>query len=206
MPDRPGNWFSRRSNDGAMVDGGGIENQKIGICAHLWRAWVRFGLIWFYPAIEFVSFRNMKMSRNLGLAAVVVFVISHFLPAYGDGSGFACFEVCWKMLLGHDSKIFSGSWFYYSGFAISNILFVGLVVALFVTKKSRRLRSVVSVVFFLHVLSWFVLHVAQRPPEISEIKIGYYVWLIAYGLLAGSNLWKDSDEALGSIPLAPSVV
>jgi hypothetical protein len=148
----------------------------------------------------------MKTPRNLGLVAVVVFVISHFLPAYGDGSGFACFGVCWNMLLGHDAEILSGGWFYYSGFVISNILFIGLVVALFVTKKSRRLRLVVSVVFFLHVLSWLVLHLFQQPPHIAEIKIGYYVWLIAYGLLVAVHLWKAPDESLESIPLARSVV
>src|SRR5262245_17403907 len=148
----------------------------------------------------------MKTPRNFELIAVVVFVISHFLPAYGDGSGFACFGVCWNMLLGHDSEILSGGWFYYSGFAISNVLFIGLVLALFVTKKCRRLRSLVSVVCFLHVLSWLVLHVLQRPPQITEIKIGYYVWLMAYGLLVAAHLRKEPAESLGSIPLAHSVL
>ena len=143
----------------------------------------------------------MKTPRNLGLAAVVVFVISHFLPAYNDGSGFLCFRFCWDVLLGHDTTLFSGAWFYYSGFAISNILFIGLVVALFVTKKCRRVRSVVSIVFFLHVLSWLVFHI----PKVSEIKIGYYLWLMAYGLLVAAHLWKKSGvEPLDSIPLARS--
>jgi hypothetical protein len=133
----------------------------------------------------------MKTSRRLGLIAIVVFVISYFLPAYGDGSGFACFGVCWDTLLGHDAGIFTGGWFYYSGFATSNILFIGLVVTLFVTKKSRRLRSVISVVFFSHVLSWLVLHAFQQPSHITEIKIGYYVWLLAYGLLVAAHLWKE---------------
>jgi len=147
----------------------------------------------------------MKTPRNLGLAAVVAFAISHFLPAYGDGSGFACFGFCWNAFLGHDIDFLSGGWFYYSGFVISNILFIGLAAALFVTKKSRRLRSVVSFVFFLHVLSWWVLHVLQPPSQITEIKIGYYVWLIAYGLLVAACLWKEPAESPGSIPLAPSV-
>ena len=133
---------------------------------------------------------NVKTSRNLGLIAVVVFVISHFLPAYGKGSGFACFGVCWNMLLGRDAEILSGGWFYYSGFAISNILFIGLVVALFVTEKIRRLRLVVSVVFMVHVLSWLVLHIFQQPSQITEIKIGYYVWLSAYGLLVAAHIRK----------------
>src|SRR5436190_17052072 len=68
---------------------------------------------------------DMKTSRNLGLVAIAVFVISHFLPAYGDASGFACFRFCLGMLFGHDAKILSGGWFYYSGLAISDILFIG---------------------------------------------------------------------------------
>ena len=147
---------------------------------------------------------DMKTSRKLALAAVVVFVISHFLPAYGDGSGFACFRFCWSSLLGHDADILSGSWFYYSGFAISNILFIGLVVALFVTRQGHKLRLVVSVVFFLHVLSWLVLHLVEQPSRIAHIKIGYYVWLLAYGLLVGAHLWKEPGESIEAIPLVRS--
>lgn len=148
----------------------------------------------------------MKTPRNLALLAVVVFVISHFLPAYGDGSGFACFQYCWNVLLGHDGDIFTGGWFYYSGLAISSILFIGLAVALFVTQKSRRLRTLLSVVCFLHVLSWLALHTFQHPPQISKIEIGYYAWLIAYGLLVAAHLSKEPRESLESIPLARSVV
>jgi len=147
---------------------------------------------------------DMKTPRTLGLVALVVFVISHFLPAYAEGSGFACFRFCWSSLLGHDADILSGSWFYYSGFAISNILFIGLVVALFVTKEGGKLRSVVSVVFFLHVLSWLILHLVQQPSQIAHIKIGYYVWLLAYGLLVAAHLWKEPGEPIEAIPLVRS--
>jgi hypothetical protein len=146
----------------------------------------------------------MKTPRKLGLLAVVVFVISHFLPAYGGGSGFACFQVCWNVLLGHDTEILSGAWFYYSGFSISNILFIGLVVALFLTKKSRRIRAVVSAVLFLHVLSWLLLHIFQPANRVNvsvnDIRVGYYVWLVAYGLLVATHLWKEQGEPLQSIP------
>ena len=146
----------------------------------------------------------MKTTRMIGLAAIVVFVVSHFLPAYGDLSGFACFEVCWKAFLG-DEKILSGGWFYYSGLVLANILFVGLAVALFLTKKRRGLRSVVSVVCFLHVLSWVVLHIFQQPPQVSEIEIGYYVWLAAYGLLVAAHVWKEPSGLAESIPPGRSV-
>ena len=148
----------------------------------------------------------MKTRRNLGLVAIVVFVVSYFLPAYGSGSGFACLEVCWNILLGHDTKILSGGWFYYSGFVIANLFFIGMVVALFATTNHRRLRLVISVVSFLHVLSWLVLHLFQHPSQLTEIKPGYYVWLCAYGLLVVAHLWKEPTGRLESIPFERSVV
>ena len=148
----------------------------------------------------------MKTPRNSGLVAFVAFVVSHFLPAYGDGSGFACFGFCWNMLWGRDGEILSGGWFYYSGFVLANVLFIGLVLALFVTKKSRRPRLVVSVAVFLHVLSWLALHIFRQPPQIAEIKLGYYVWLVAYGLLVAAHLWPAPEKTLESIPLTHSAV
>lgn len=149
----------------------------------------------------------MKTPRKLGLVAVVVFVISHFLPAYGEGSGFDCSWVCWIMVLGpNHTEILSSGWFCYLAFILSNILFIGLVVALFVTKKRRRLRLAVSIVCFLHVLSWLVMHIFSQPAQIALIKVGYYLWLSAYSLLVAAHLRKAPDESLESIPLAGSVV
>jgi len=79
----------------------------------------------------------MKTHRNIGIAALVVFIISFFLAAFEDMSGFGSFAICWDALLGHEPsgkiRILSGGWFYYSGFVVSNLLFVGLVAALVVT-------------------------------------------------------------------------
>jgi hypothetical protein len=154
----------------------------------------------------------MKTHRNLGLAALVVFIISFFLPAFEDMSGFASFAFCWDILLGNESsgniRILSGAWFYYSGFVISNIFFVGLVAALLVTRKIRRLRSVLSLVCFLQALSWLVLFaVSGEPSQIAAIKVGYYVWLIAYGLLVTAHLWKrmfNQDTAANRRPAGRS--
>jgi hypothetical protein len=138
---------------------------------------------------------NMKTHRNLGLAALVVFIISFFLPAFEDMSGFASFAYCWNTLLGHEPtgnvRILSGGWFCYSGFVLSNILFVGLVAALFLTKKIDRLRSAFSCLCFLQALSWLVLFaISEKPSQITAVKVGYYVWLIAYGLLVIAYPWK----------------
>src|SRR4026209_1565432 len=116
----------------------------------------------------------MNIHRNTGLVALVVFVISFFLPAFEGMSGFASFAFCWGTLLGHEASgnvgIFSGGWFYSSGFVLSNVLFGGLVAALFLTGKAGRVRSVFSVVCFLQVLSWLVLFILSgNPSQISAI-------------------------------------
>jgi len=146
----------------------------------------------------------MNKNQSLGLIAIAAFAVSYFLPAYDENRGFACFAECWDVLFGHNGDILSGMWFYYSGFVISNILFVVLVVALFLTKKHRRFTSVLSVLFFLHILSWLVLHVFPSPSQIAELKVGYYVWLVAYGLLAAAHLRKESTESPGLIDVAHS--
>ena len=144
----------------------------------------------------------MKTLRNLTILAIVLFGISHVLPAYVSSSGFACFQFCWNMLLGNDGDVFSGGWTYYSAFAISNFLFIGLAVALFVTKKGHWLRSILAAASFLHVLSWLAINTFQRPSQIAEVKIGYYIWLIAYGLLVAAHLRREPGESLESIPVA----
>jgi hypothetical protein len=139
----------------------------------------------------------MKTPRILALAAAIIFVISHFLPAYGTAPGFACFDSCWRMLLGDNGDVLSGGWFYYSGFAIANNLFIILTAALFVTNKYRKLRLAISVVCFLHVFSWLIAHLLQQPPKIDKIKIGYYLWLVAYGLLVAAHFWNQPTESRG---------
>lgn len=136
----------------------------------------------------------MNTPRKLGLAAAVVFAISHALTAYGDASGFTCFRFTASFIFDADGKFLSGSWFYYSGFALSNVLFLMLAVALFVTKKYRKARTLTSAVLFLHVLSWLIMNAAGSPPTLHEVKVGYYVWLVAYGLLVAAYLCKEPTE------------
>ena len=141
----------------------------------------------------------MKTHRNIGLAALAVFITSFFLPAFEDMSGFSSLAFCWDTLSGHEPygniRILSGGWFYYSGFVMSNVLFVALVAALFLTRKTGRLRSAISLLCFLQALSWLVLFIISgKPSQIAAIKVGYYVWLIAYGLLVTAHLWKRMPD------------
>jgi hypothetical protein len=122
----------------------------------------------------------MNTSQKIGLAAVSVFAVSHFLPAYDTLRGFSCFLECWDTMR-HFEPSDLESWFYYSGFALSNIMLPILVVGLFVGgQRGWQFRSTVSFVMLLHTASWSVL---ESWGSSSSIKIGYYLWLGAYGLL-----------------------
>jgi hypothetical protein len=121
----------------------------------------------------------MNTSQKIGLAAVSVFAVSHFLPAYDTARGFSCFLECWDTMRHFDPSELEG-WLYYSGFVLSNIMLPILVVWLFVGHRGWRFRSIVSFVMLLHTASWSVL---ESSGSTSSIKIGYYLWLGAYGLL-----------------------
>ena len=137
----------------------------------------------------------------MALAAAVVFAISHALPAYNDGSGFDCFRVTLRVLVGGGSNSLSGGGFYYAGFAFANILFAVLVVALCVTKKWRTARTVVALIILLQVLSWPIVNASASPPTLRDVKIGYYLWLIAYGLLVVAHVWKEPGARVDPIPV-----
>lgn len=141
---------------------------------------------------------NMNTSQKIGLAAVSVFAFSHFLPAYDTLRGFSCFLECWDTMR-HVDPSDSEGWLYYSGFALSNIMLPILVVALFVGRRGWRFRSIVSFVMLMHTASWSVL---DSWGSSSSIKIGYYLWLGAYGLLyfAHRELIQDSRLTYHSPP------
>lgn len=121
----------------------------------------------------------MNRSKKIGLAAVLLFAVSYFLPAYDTLRGFACFLQCWETLWHFDPSDLGCS-LYYSGFALSNIMLPILVVGLFVSHRGWQFRSTVSLVMLLHTVSWSIL---ESSSSNSSIKIGYYLWLGAYWLL-----------------------
>jgi hypothetical protein len=136
----------------------------------------------------------MKIPQKLGVTAIILFIISHFLPACVNVTGFGCFQKCWEILV-RPTANFDLGWFYYSGFVFSNILFLALAVALFTTKKSLRFRMFTSLILLFHVMSWYILHLFDKTMGIFEIKVGYYVWLLAYALLFVTHTTKSPTDA-----------
>ena len=84
-----------------------------------------------------------------------------------------------------------GGWLYYSGFVVSNIAFLVLGSGLFVTRKSRSFRLFASLIILLHTISWLFVNIGGN---ISEIEVGYYLWLTAYVLLLAAHLTKEPSK------------
>ena len=120
----------------------------------------------------------MKARTWLGISITFIFVISHLLPAYGSSSGFECFRACGGALVDFKPDELLG-WLYYGGFAVSNVLFVALVPFVFFQKQFPKTIQFLIVVLTLHVISWFPMGLETD----RTIKIGYYLWLLAYLLL-----------------------
>jgi hypothetical protein len=127
----------------------------------------------------------MKLQEKWALGAGSAFTLSFFLPALDSNSGYSCLVDCWRVLIrSEESSV--GGWIYYSGFVASNALFVALWAALFCSVRHIRARLWTSILASLHVLSWFVLNLAQG--EQLSLGIGYYVWLLSFLLLVTAHV------------------
>jgi len=124
----------------------------------------------------------MNSRVTLASGTTVAFAVSFLLPAYGPDNGFNCFRFCWGILVTIPPKEFGG-WLYYGGFAVSNFLFVGFLALAFTQKMFSRGAIILISILGLHVLSWLVLNLIWDGWK-AGIRIGYFVWLLAYILQA----------------------
>lgn len=86
-----------------------------------------------------------------------------------------------------------GGWLYYSAFVLTNILFVVLLILGFLHDKWPQTRVVLSVIAFLHVLSWLALNLDAS--DFRTLSIGYFVWLMAYALLLLTQILKPREKS-----------
>jgi hypothetical protein len=127
----------------------------------------------------------MKSKKTIALSAALIFLVSHFLPAYDNSLGYECFLAC----LQH------GDHPYYWGFVLSNVLFPSLVIALFRMERFAGIRWFLAVISLLQTFSWFAFHAwpdlqKHTLDNLRQIHIGYYVWLLAYALLFWAHCLK----------------
>jgi hypothetical protein len=148
----------------------------------------------------------MKSRRILAAVAFSTFSLSFFMPAYTGYSGLVCLDFCWDDMVHLNNARDLGWWLYLSGFVIANALFVALLVAFLFLTRLTRVRMWFAVVVTLQVLSWLVLNIIPgiRAPTF-DLKIGYFVWLLSYLLLAGVHIGIKVVPNQLPDPTSPSV-
>jgi hypothetical protein len=113
------------------------------------------------------------------LIALLLFVVSFFLPAYDGAYGYVCALLCSWDIWGWDIWAADFAAFaYYFPFSVSNIAMIILIPSLATVFRRKRvplLIKVIQVILIMHVLSWLVLHLAFG--QIGSVRIGYYLWL-----------------------------
>ncbi len=115
--------------------------------------------------------------KFLVITLLFVYLISFCLPAYFDYSGYDCLIICSQKLLSLlKAEITELSLFYYIGFCISNLLFVTFALVLLIKESLPRLAKIFQLIICVHVASWGLLNLS----DLSQLKIGYYLWLGAY--------------------------
>jgi hypothetical protein len=133
------------------------------------------------------------------LIALLLFVVSFFLPAYHneyvEPFGYECALFClggiWDDLISADIATIA----YYFPFSFSNIamiVLVPLLATVFRRKRVPLLIKVIQVILIMHVLSWLVLHIAYGT--IGDVRIGYYLWLGSMCMVLWCSLRRRNVE------------
>lgn len=138
-----------------------------------------------------------ETNKVLAMVALVLFVISLFLPSYFNGRGYECVYFCLHTIwppndLGFDTA-------YYFVFNITNLLMMVTPIAIVcgfyqkaVSQRNRLLFAQINTLLFLHVLSWWLIHLFSKE-GIEKIQIGYYLWAISIGLCT-FVIWKEKNR------------
>lgn len=134
---------------------------------------------------------NVK-SKPLFLIAGFIFAASFLPPAYNDSRGFNCFNFCLGVALEGPSQS-PAKWLYYSAFVPANLAFIVIFALGFVRIGFHKTRFIVSALAFFHVLSWLLINL--RRDDIRMLKVGYFLWLLAYGLLLAAQISSARESA-----------
>ena len=142
------------------------------------------------------QFNTYVRQMKILLIALILFVVSFFLPAYhheyGEFSGYECALFCLLVIW---SDMTSAGIAYHFPFSFSNIAMIVLVPLLATVFRRKRVPlfiKVIQVILIMHVLSWLVLSIAYGT--ISEVRIGYYLWLGSMCMVLWCSLRRRNVE------------
>jgi hypothetical protein len=125
-----------------------------------------------------------------------LFVVSMLLPAADSFYGWQCAAVCAMILKDAPVQIMQ---VYYFLFTITNVVMLLSVPLFFSRKKIATWMIAVAGVSVLYVLSFLVVAAKSEFP----LRIGYYVWLASFFVLAGEllRLMKGNKVPLIATPV-----
>jgi hypothetical protein len=146
-------------------------------------------------------FNTYVRQMKILLIALILFVVSFFLPAYlpmddwDEWSGYECALFClWVIWEDFDSAGIA----YYFPFSFSNIAMIVLVPLLATVFRRKRVPlfiKVIQVILIMHVLSWLVIHIAYgQIGDVSDVRIGYYLWLGSMCMVLWCSLRRRNVE------------
>lgn len=130
---------------------------------------------------------------KLPITAWILFLISFFLPAYADLSGYTCAVAC---LFYYSECVESARpWtLYFFPFTFSNILMFVLPILVVSVCRRRRLPFgilIIQLILFVHVVSWPILmSLGCLEGSIKGIGIGYYIWFVSMVLMLRCTFLK----------------
>jgi Ca2+/H+ antiporter len=138
---------------------------------------------------EFKKIDAENWNRPLALAAWISFVVSFFLPAYGDGQGWRCAGlsatvVSWP-------EFWHGNWptIHLASLTLANLLMVASPFLLPQFSQNKHLLKWLRFsTFAALVLVWsYVLLIIACGSE-KDLKVGCYVWAASFLLLCLSTM------------------
>ncbi len=142
-------------------------------------------------------FNTYVRQMKILLIALILFVVSFFLPAYhheyGEFSGYECALFCLLIIIADGFG--SADIAYHFPFSFSNIamiVLVPLLATVFRRKRVPLLIKVIQVILIMHVLSWLVIRIAYG--QIGEVRIGYYLWLGSMCMVLWCSLRRRNIE------------
>jgi hypothetical protein len=161
-----------------------------------------------------------RRGKRLCWAGWGVFGLSMFLPAIyisimSGGAwwrGWECAvtagQIAWALVSGDGGTLGWMDW-YYGGFTLANALLLTspLVVRLFRRRPKRlRLFGFALALAALYSLSYLALGLSNGVETVRDLHVGYYAWVVSFGLTAFGAFHLAISERAASVDLRPKAI
>lgn len=131
----------------------------------------------------------MQKATYCILSGFIIYIISLFLPAYMDFTGYETLAIA--LIFPFEESIYDlpvAIHFFFLG--IHNFLLMGaLCTAHFFVEKIYPWLLWILLMSVINVIGFFFISLSEHA--INELQIGYYLWTLASLLIVGGIFWKQ---------------